>query len=182
MAFLIRHFSWCWLSTLSALAGLCQVSLLHATEPQEHEVKAALIANFAHYVDWPESAPAAGRTRLCLVGRGPTVDALQQLDGRVLYGRSITILRIQRAIEVMGCQILFIGNTSQKQAADWIMDTADLPVLTISEAEDFVRRGGIVGLDRESGRVVFDVNLRAMRRNGIRISAYPLRLARLVVQ
>lgn len=180
MAFLIRHFPY-WLGALSALATLCHASLLHA-EPQENEVKAALIANFAHYVDWPESTPAAGRTRLCVAGRGPTVEALQQLDGRTLYGRSINVLRIQRVVEVMGCQILFIGNTSQKQATDWIMDTADLPILTLSEAEDFVHRGGIVGLDREGGRVVFDVNLKAMRRNGIRISAYLLRLARRVVQ
>lgn len=173
----VRSRTWRWLATGLLGASVCGQGV---AAPSEAAVKAALIANFALYVEWPDAPAPSGRTRLCVAGSGSTIAALHALDGQTLFGRQVHILPVSRATEVNTCHILFIGNTSQKQPEDWVGDAADLPILTISEADNFVQHGGIVGLDRADNRVVFDVGLKAMRRSGIRINAALLRLARKV--
>ena len=56
-----------------------------------------------------------------------------------------------------------------------------LPVLTVGESPAFVQQGGGVALVRVENRLVFDVNLGAITRSGLRVSPQMLRLAREVV-
>ena len=53
-------------------------------------------------------------------------------------------------------------------------------MLTVCEGEDLVSQGCMVGLAREGTQVAFDVNLAALRRANIRLSAHLLRLARTI--
>jgi YfiR/HmsC-like len=54
------------------------------------------------------------------------------------------------------------------------------PVLTVGDGDTFPRRGGIVGLIIEDGRMRFAINPDAAQRSGVRLSSKLLSLARLV--
>lgn len=149
----------------------------HAALP-ESEVRAAIIVNFIHYVEWPDSPPPTAETLICVVGRNATADALLTFNGKSVRGRPVAVVSRQYAASSGDCRVLFLGDSSTRSAADWLRDLAGQPVLTISEGEDFLPNGGIVAINRSGSRVVFDVNLAAMRRANLRISSQLLRLAR----
>lgn len=145
--------------------------------PPESEVRAAIVVNFVHYVDWPDAVPGS-ETLICVTGRGPTVDALLANNGRISYGRGIAVASRSQPASTAGCRILFIGESSLRSPADWLRDAAAQPILTVSESDDFLPNGGIINLARSDSRVVFDVSLPAMRRANLRIRSQLLRLAR----
>lgn len=144
----------------------------------ESEVRAAIVVNFIHFVEWPDNPPPSAETLICVAGRSATGDALLALNGKSVHGRNIAVVSRQYAANSSDCRILFIGESSSRNTIDWLRDLAGLPILTISEGEDFLPNGGIVSLNRSGNRVVFDVNLVAMRRANLKIGSQLLRLAR----
>lgn len=170
------------LGYLSLLCAFLGGSMAWAAPP-EAAVKAALVANLAQYAEWPDHAWSGNTTQattlICVAGRGAVVDALQALDGRILYGRRISVSLRQRPVDGRDCQILFLGEGG-RPAGEWVQELSSAPVLTVSEGDDFLGHGTMVGLVRENARVTFEVNLAAVQRANLRLSAQFLRLARTI--
>ena len=53
-------------------------------------------------------------------------------------------------------------------------------ILTVSEIENFAKRGGIIKLRRENNKIVFDINLEAAKRAGLAMNSQLLKLAKIV--
>ena len=53
-------------------------------------------------------------------------------------------------------------------------------VLTVSDGQDFARRGGMIGLVRGENRITFEINLRTAREAGLDPGAPLLELASVV--
>jgi hypothetical protein len=143
----------------------------------ESEVRAAIIVNFVHYVEWPDNPDPAADLRICVAGQGSTADALLAFNGKRVHGRRIAVESRHYSISP-ACRILFIGEMGVRGPIDWIRDVSGQPVLTVSEGDDFLLNGGIISLNRMGTRITFDVNLVAMRRSNLRIGSQLLRLAR----
>lgn len=144
----------------------------------ESEVRAAIIVNFVHFVEWPDNPPSSAEMLICVAGRNATADALLAFNGKSVHGRNVVVVSRQHAANSSDCRMLFIGDSATHSAVDWLRDLAGQPILTVSEGEDFIPNGGIISLNRSGSRIVFDVNLVAMRRANLRISSQLLRLAR----
>ncbi|MDK9691634.1 YfiR family protein [Azospira sp.] len=155
-----------------------------ANPPSEAAVKAALVANLANYAEWGEGNWSVKHTLICVAGRGAVVDSLLALDSQTLLGRRIGVSPRSRPAEARDCQVLFLGDAPGRSQGDWDLEwtqaLATAPVLTVCEGEDLVSQGCMVGLAREGTQVAFDVNLAALRRANIRLSAHLLRLARTI--
>lgn len=144
----------------------------------ESEVRAAIVVNFIHYVEWPDGPPPAADIRICIAGHGSTADALLGFNGKAIHGRRVWVERAPAASVIGNCRMLFVGELSSRSPIDWLREVAGQPVLTVSEGEDFLPNGGIISLNRSGSRITFDVNLLAMRRSNLRIGSQLLRLAR----
>jgi len=167
------------------LCALMAVSLgLKAMPPSEAVVKAALVANLANYAEWPDALWSVKHTLICVAGRGPVVEALNALDSQTIRGRRIGISSRSRPGDAKDCQILFLGDGPGRNQGEWLLDwtqsLGSLPVLSVCETDEVVSQGCMVGLLREGTQVAFDVNLTALRRANLRLSAHLLRLARIV--
>jgi hypothetical protein len=78
--------------------------------------------------------------------------------------------------------VLFI-DAEEESRVEWVLQrVAKLPVLTISDAPNFVQAGGIIGMFQENNKMRFDINLAAARQNNLVVSSNLLRLARTVKQ
>ncbi|HZX33205.1 MAG TPA: YfiR family protein [Rhodocyclaceae bacterium] len=145
----------------------------------ESEVRAAIIVNFIHYVEWPDAYAPNSDVRICVVGQGNTVDALMAFNGKSIHGLRVTVEnRSYYPSSTTSCRVLFIGESSTRSPIDWLREVSGQPVLTVSEGDDFLPIGGIISLNRIGSRITFDVNLAAMRRSSLRIGSQLLRLAR----
>ena len=144
----------------------------------ELRVKAGFLFTFAKYVNWPADAFVASSNTVVIgvVGRDPFGTVLDAaVAGKLVNGLPVRIERYAEWKDVGVCQVLFVAEPGK--------DPMGKPgVLTVSDAEGFVRRGGHIQLVVEQGRVRFDVNLRAVKQAGLQLDANLLRVARRVDQ
>ena len=147
----------------------------------EYSLKAAFIYNFSKFVEWPESV-FRGKRDFCIatLGRSPLDRELAALSGKVVQGRSIVFRKVSSPDDATQCQVLVISR-SELAKLEEILDTLrDLPVLTIAEGDDFCKKGGMLSLEKENGKIVFDVNFRETQRAKLKPSSQLLKLARKV--
>jgi hypothetical protein len=174
---------------VAALAGLLSIACVRWVSAQsnassEYQVKAAFLFHFAQFVDWPPEAfkDAATPLTYCTVGEDPFRGALDgSLNGKTIEGRPVRVLHFQKAQEIQGCQILFLGIPEKKFVSTTLATLRASPVLTVGESENFVQQGGMIGFFVEDNKVRFEINLDAAERAKLKISARLLALAKTVI-
>lgn len=169
------------------LALLCVgVPALRADEGQqpEYRVKAAYLYNFAKFVDWPSSSfpSQASPFTVCVIGRNPFGNELDQLVGRSVRQRRLAVRHIGRVEEAGACQILFVSGSERGELTRILGAARARGVLTVSDMGNFAASGGMIGLITREDRVHFNINLRAIRQAGLKISAQVLKLATSVIE
>lgn len=153
-----------------------------APVPSEYQVKAAYIFNFARFVEWPAGSFEPGTPiTLCLLGDDPFGADLEQTIGhKMVGGREFIVRRSSRLQELTGCHILFIGSSEKGRLSQILPSLGVARVLTVSETEEFVERGGMINFSLEESRVRLEINVDAAERAGLQISSKLLKVARVV--
>jgi hypothetical protein len=171
-----------WAMTVAMLFGACAVA---AAQPTEGEVKAAFLYHFAQLVTWPDSAEGGPEDPLVIavLGPSPVGDRLEAMVAHeTVRGRRLVVKRPARLGDMeRDPHILFVGRLERAEIGRVIDSVQASPVLTVSDAPDFAQRGGMIGFRlTEDSRVAFDINLKAVRAAGLRMSSQLLKIARLV--
>lgn len=168
------------LAGLVAAAVMCPAA--RAQEVTEPDVKAAFLYNFTRFVEWPEDPSSPPPSfRLCVVADHETTAAVQRaMEGESVDGRPVETFVPASAADVRDCRILFVGRTEMPKGGRMLEAVRGRPVLTVSDADRFVTRGGTIGFIREGSRVRFDVNVGTAKRAGLTISSRLLQVARKV--
>lgn len=143
----------------------------------EYELKAAFLYNFASFTEWPPAA--APGMAVCVLGHDPFGAVLDGLKGKTVQGVAIEVRRVGTATEARACRVVFIGAQGDELAAQ-LAALRDAPVLTVADGHEAARRGAIIGLVPDAGRIGFEVNITAARSAGLTLSSKLLRLARQV--
>jgi hypothetical protein len=152
--------------------------------PTEHQVQIAFLYNFAKFVEWPPDAfqDSDSRFTLCIAGADPFGKELEEnLDGKTIQDKKLVLKRIADPAEAQSCQVLFISASEEARLNDFLGPVGRSPVLTVSDMDHFIQRGGIVGFTLEQRRVRFNVNLRAADHAGLKMSSELLKLAKTVL-
>lgn len=146
----------------------------------ESELKAAILANMMMFIDWPEQGGhPRDRVSVCHLGDSPVAKALARFDGRIVRGLPLRVLRVEGR-QVEQCHAVYLAPEETLQPEAPVRGVRG--VLLAGDAAGFLARGGMVNLELVGGRVVFDIDLRAVREAGLSISSKVLRLARIVLE
>jgi hypothetical protein len=162
-----------------ALIGPCSLSA-QAPKVTEYQVKAAYLANFGRFVEWPTSVAVAKSEsfNICVLGQDPFGAHLDAaVTGETIGGSRVLAKRISRPQDAVDCRILFISSSEVSQWKEILTALRPLSVLTVSDMPQFARRGGIIQFLLDGNRVRFDINLAATERSGLNLSSELLKLA-----
>jgi len=164
-------------SAVFALVAIA--SIAHASKAdQEHEVKAAFIANFIKFIDWPDLGAPGSKFIVGVYGAddyGNTIDIA--LSGRSISGHPIVVQQIHSDSEIKKCRIVVSGATSEDRIYHLERLCDGTGTVLIGDSDDFARYGGAIGFLVLNSQVRFDVNLDAVKRSGASISSKLLSLA-----
>lgn len=160
---------------------------LAAQEAQAPSVKAFYLYNLLLFVDWPKDINK-NKKRLCvaLLGDDPLYHHLQRLSQKTIKGQKLDIRRIQEGGEwPETCRVLFVGTSKKALAPALLKKIGDRPVLTISEAADFIQMGGMIRLKNLGGPASrsfkrFEIHIDRIQAKGMKVRARVLRLADIV--
>lgn len=143
-------------------------------EAIERQVKAAYLSKFAGYIEWPPQAFANGDSPIVigiLGDEGMAADVAQMVAGRSIQGRPVRVLALKRDEAVAGLHMLFIGRGYGQRMDELLASARGAPLLTVTEADDGLARGGMINFVVIGGRVRFEVAYKAAASNSVRVSA-----------
>lgn len=168
---------------LLAAATLTIVRLCVAEAFSEYQVKAVFLFNFAQFVEWspPPVANAGATFVIGVLGDDPFDGVLDRtVHGETIGARPFEVKHYRAASEATDCQILFVSNSEARQLPNILELLKDKAILTVSDADDFARRGGMVQFVTESNRIKLMINVEAARASNLTISSKLLRPAIIV--
>lgn len=153
------------------------------TVSREDRIKAALVFKLVKFVEWP-AGMMAGKDpiQICAFGESPVSEALAAVDGRPARDRTAQFRKLASLspAETKTCHVLYIAGNAREIATTVPASLRQRGVLTVSDAAEFARRGGMIGLGRGENKVAFEVNLRAARESGLEPGAPLLELATVI--
>lgn len=149
----------------------------------EDEVKAAVVANLPLFVRWPAGAANAAHPQVCILAPGTMEAALLRQHREGANGNALDFKPVTAVPEQLReCAMVFVGASDPAALFRAAAAVAGRPVLLVAEGNGVLQRGAMIGLAVQEGRVAIDVNLGALRRAQLDVSAKLLRLARTVVE
>lgn len=168
------------LSLVVFLALLFTCQILQAANISEDEVKAAFVFNFARFVEWPENRNSE-EILVGYIGSQPLSGNLELLIGRKINDRVINVKAFSEG-EAALYDLVFIPSSEFSRKPEILNIFHERPILTISDAPDFIRSGGMIGLIMVDNKVRFEINQAAALSEGLKISSQLLSLARRVLK
>ena len=170
---------------LAILAGILSIFILFPTistskNLSEYEVKAAYIFNFAKFTQWPEIHANKNLLTMCIVGEDPFGMAMDELNNKKVQGKTFKARSIRQEQDLNTCDILFISTSEKWRIKQVIKAVSNFNILTVSDIPGFAHYGGIIELVSRNNRIMFDINIDASKRAGLKISANLLKIANVV--
>lgn len=170
-------------ATLKLLLGLLLAGSSYAqdAQPSEYQVKAAFIFNFAKFVEWPAGAFADAKSPLCIgvLGENPFGANLERtVQDKMLNNRAIVIKECKTLEDARKCHLLFISASEKKPLQEILEGLAGAHILTVGEAENFLKGGGMINFFREGNRFRFEINDGAAKKAGLKIDSKLLGLGK----
>jgi hypothetical protein len=164
---------------VSVLALVCTCAASAQEVTAEYQLKAAFVAKFPEFTEWPDSALDSRTTiDICVARPNPFGKSLSVLvAGEAVRGRQLRVREIDATADLDACLLVFVAAQSALDRKALLTAAQKLSVLTVSDAPSFLDEGGIVNLRLVNGRVRFEINVAVADRVGIRFSSQLLRLA-----
>jgi len=150
---------------------------------REYDLKAVFLFNFAQFVEWPAEAFPDANAPLVIgvLGSDPFGGALDQtVRGEAANGHPFLIKRYNSVDEVSGCHILFISRSETGHLAQIVDRLRGKNTLTVSDADEFAQRGGMILFVTENNRIRLKINVGAARAAKLSLSSKLLRPAEIV--
>ena len=146
---------------------------------REYEIKAAFIYNFAKFVEWPKEKFRDDEAPLVLgiIGEDPFGSSADALLGKTIRGRQLMIKRSKNQSNLNPCHMIFISKSETTKLKQIIEELKNLPILTISDIQDFHKAGGHINFVIHQNKIRFIVNARAAKHADLEISSRLLKLS-----
>ncbi len=154
----------CWVLPLQVVAD---------DESNEYKIKAAYLYNFTKFVTWPpDPSPTFN---LCIVGKDPFARLIDPIQKRTVSTRPIKVYRLPKVDNSstnpqVSCHIIF----SSESRPPLVSAESSL---TVGEQANFAKAGGMIEFIQQGGRIKLLVNLAAVKKSQLKVSAKLLEVA-----
>ncbi len=145
----------------------------HAQGPTlEYQIKAAYLAKFVPFVDWPVGTLGPGApVFLCAVGEDPFGPALAALGRQMIGDHPVVPRRLARVEPGEACHVLYVRPSREQSVAEALAAVRGAPVLTVTDAASGDPAHGILHFVVVQNRVRFEVDAESAQRQHLAISS-----------
>jgi hypothetical protein len=165
------------------LISLGFTSLPQKTATPEYQVKAVFLYNIAQFVEWPKDSIPEDTSSIIigLLGKDPFGSYIDDtIKGEEVNGHPLIIERYAAASDIKNCHILFIHSALGPKLNSILKNLRGKNILTVSDATNFTKLGGMVGFITQENKIRIQINLEDVKEENITISSKLLRLAEIV--
>jgi len=147
----------------------------------EYQIKAVFLYNFTQFIDWPATAynSADDPFVIGIIGNNPFDHYLEEVVAEEKIGNHPIEVRYYRSIREIGnCHILYINSDDQGYVEKVLSSVAEKNILTVSDAPNFNRWGGIVRFFTEENKIRLQINVEQSKAARLNISSKLLSVAK----
>jgi hypothetical protein len=149
---------------------------------EEYQLKSVFLFNFAKFVKWPSTIFQDSRTPfyICIIGEDPFKQVLDiAIENESIENHPVLIERLDNIKNAESCQIVFIAESEKENLSNIILHLENYPVLTVSDIEFFMEKGGMIQFFKLDKKVRLLINPDKTKAVGLQISANLLRIAKI---
>jgi hypothetical protein len=149
----------------------------------EYRIKAVFLFNFAQFVEWPPTAFSTKDAPLVIgvIGPDPFGAYLDDLvAGEKVRAHPLVVRRPVAPEEIAACHILFVSRSESAALGPILRSLGRRSILTIGDADNFTREGGMVRFVTENGKIRLRINVDAAKACGLTVSSKIIRPATVV--
>lgn len=165
-------------SCLVFAAVFSGASTVQCAPPDEYQVKAAFLFNFAKFVGWPSNAFSDVNAPLVIgvLGQDPFGSYLDDIvRGERADNRQLAVERYRSSGEIKNCHVLFISRSESSRLNQIVSSLKHRNVLIVTDA-DGGEGGVIIRFVTEGNKVRFKIDAQAAKASNLTISSKLLRL------
>jgi YfiR/HmsC-like len=169
-----------WLCALVIFLPVPTLRMDAQARPSQYDVEAAYLLNIGKFMHLSAQSRALRRTSfdICILGRDPLGKTLSELAANdSIDGHAARIVHSRDPLNASTCAIAFISAQDNVSIRDELSALAGSDVLTVGDAPDFLRDGGMIQFVLEKDHVRFAVNLNAVEKTHLVLSSELLRVA-----
>jgi hypothetical protein len=150
----------------------------------DYDVKAAMLMNFGLYIERADAAlQDTVAFTICHVAPESFDSALRKLKGRTVKNRVLEGRAVRTTRDIDGCDILFLGDPRRADTQRLIVVAQEAKALTVVDGSDIgtgTATSAAIGFGLEDKKIVFSVDMDAVRQSGYVVSSRLLKLAKQV--
>ena len=149
----------------------------------EYKIKAVFLFNFSHYVEWPINVLPEDNSPFVIgiLGQDPFGPYLDEtVQNEYIKKHPLIIKRFERVEQIETCHILYIIPSDKVEMKGALERLKSKNILTVSDASNFARLGGMIRLYTDANKTRIRINLSAVKNSDLVMSSKLLRLADIV--
>jgi hypothetical protein len=154
-----------------------------SSHPSEYQLKAVFLFNFAQFVEWPASAFPTPDAPLIIgvLGEDPFGHFLDEMvRGESVNSHRLVVQRFRHVEDITACHILYVSRPEEEHLDQVLRGLKGRTVLTVGDADNFARRGGMIVFVTDNKRIRLRINLAAAEAADLKLSSKLLRPAEIV--
>lgn len=171
------------LVVIGVLTLACHAAIVPAVPAQDisvDELKAAFLANFVKFAQWPEDAAAPRSTFTFCIANDKGVQKALEATLKSHAGPPVAVRSVAFDAPLPSCQLLYVSGLRVSEVRPLVESLRGAPVFTTSDLDGFAEAGGVAQLRLVNGKMRFAINPAAAQRARLGLSAKLLNLATLV--
>lgn len=154
------------------LTGLLLTPVKVAAQSINYKAYGVFLFTFARFTEWPQ-ADDRPVIKFAVLGNSAIYDELaESLPGKTINGKKCVVEKIDSPEKLKDYHLVFLPALKSGQLNEVIKQTANLPILIVTEHDGLVKKGAAVSfVITEGQKLGFELNETALRERQLRMAS-----------
>ena len=156
------------------------------SQVDEQKLKLVFIERFTQFIDWDISDSTSSEKLkkdfiIGTIGKNEYTNLLSDFfEGREIKGKPVKIITAETKEDYLSCNLLLISEIKKAKLQEILKTVANLPVLTISDREEYSESGILITICRRDDNLDFYINETALADSGLEVNYLLLESAKII--
>lgn len=155
------------------LTGILLIPAKATAQSINYKAYGVFIFTFARFTEWPAQVENSPVLKFAVLGNSAIYDELAEtLPGKTINGKKCMVEKIDSPANLKDYHLVFLPALKSGQLNEVIKQTANLPILIVTEHDGLVKKGAAISFVITDGQKLgFELNETALKERQLRMAS-----------
>jgi hypothetical protein len=151
-------------------------------ESLKFELQVAMVYKILDFIQWPHNSfeSSTKKFRIGVLGNSPILESLKLLKEERIKGLQVQVELVENINKINNFHLLYACPTQINKMPSILKAAEGGKTLTLSKANGFAKKGGMINFYEDKGKMRFEINLDRVKKMGFKISSRVLALSKII--